>query len=107
MQLVPDWIKVYGPSQFEDIFHRKFHGPGFYLSDTDTLLVLPVGSDNEPTPETIWKQEQVNGTLYRVYVYNRAFAKLAFSVLAIAPVRGDHRTLGPKGRGLDVVMHLR
>lgn len=69
----------------------KFLGPGFYLTKTDTVLIVP---DGPLEPEKVWSKPQTNkpnDQSYRVYVYNCLFADTIFAHCAVAPVRVDER----------------
>lgn len=88
MQVEPDWTtNLTSPEEFQREFEMPYAGPGFYLADTDTLLVVPT---TQPASR-VWHKLQPKGEVIRVYVWNCAFHKTVFSVAAITPVRHDKR----------------
>lgn len=92
MQVCSDWRKVYSVEVMEaDLIGFKFHGPGLYLTKTDTILILPMPPNEPPTANNIWHVNQPEGTLYEVYVYNCLFTETIFSAIGVAPVRVDTR----------------
>jgi hypothetical protein len=71
----------------------KFNGPGFYLTDSDTLLIIPRrrGDKTQITVENVWCLEQPKGTLFSAHCFNSAFSDMIFSGVATTPVREDTR----------------
>ncbi len=71
----------------------EFTGPGFYLNDTITILILPHPSMDGPhDPLTVWHTAQPHED-FRAYVWNVPISQTIFSMVAVAPVRKDERTL--------------
>lgn len=52
MQIRPDWHQQVTHEQFEELFHIEFKGPGWYLSNTDSILVIPL-PPNGPANEKV------------------------------------------------------
>jgi len=73
--------------RIEQEFGIDFKGPGFYLSNTDTLLIIPLNTYIEKT----WHQTQPEDTQYYVEVWNTDFYNTIYAVIATAPVRVDDR----------------
>lgn len=72
---IPDWTEVCEPNQFEsEISGFKFNGPGWYLTKTDTVLVVPSNDHN-----------------YLFCVWNSGDTGHAFNQIVNAPVRLDAR----------------
>lgn len=96
-QTTPDWSKHYTVEAFNEEFGGsiRFTGPGFYCSNTDTLLVTPLPPDEGSTEETIWHQRQPEGTIYRVDCYNVPIEQTIFKVCTVAPMRVDKRFSTP------------
>lgn len=93
MQITPDWQKQYDVAGFEKDF-QTYLGPGFYLTQTDTVLVttVPIDGMTVLTVENIWNHSNgFDGQMLHVAVYNQPFANTIFSALAIAPTRRDTR----------------
>jgi hypothetical protein len=92
MQLTPDWRAFWRAEQFNRELHGlEFRGPGFYLDEGNTVLVIPQPPQNAATPSTVWNAEQPEGTLYEVNVYNCNFRETIFAATATAPIRYDTR----------------
>ena len=104
MQLEPDWTMINVTPEIieQQLKDFEFNGPGFYLTQEDTLLIVPsechqTKDDSQPikviTRKTIWDSVWPSVTLFDVYVYNSSFNHLLFSVIRTAPVRLDKRPL--------------
>lgn len=79
----PDWIHLYTINQMEeDLNPFKFKGVGWYLSNIDSMLILPYPVRYPYTPE-----------IYLVCVWNHCNAGQAFSWIANAPIHEDTRLL--------------
>jgi hypothetical protein len=93
--LTPDWELTGSWTKLEEDIGNgfEFKGPGSYLSDTDTLLILPVmrGDGTQITAENVWHQKQPAGTVFIACCYNQPFYLTALSVLATTPNRVDSR----------------
>lgn len=87
MQVKPDWQMDINKEQFEVQFKHKFEGPGFYLTKTDTLLLVPVRCDINK----IWHKVQ-ECDYFIAYVYNVPIQETIFYVQMPAPVRLDERS---------------
>ena len=97
VEFVPDWQRVWTAAKAEkELKNFKFKGPGWYITKTDTLLVVPV----EPFKVTVPHPEDVTTTWlapkhwapeqeFRFYVYNGRNPSASFNALANAPVRID------------------
>lgn len=99
----PDWQERVSPGVFEGTFKSPFKGPGFYLNDTDTLLIVP-DTEDDPDAGKYWHIEQPEGTTYLALVYNSPYQETLLSILATAPVRADTRGTDSL---LDKLRHLR
>lgn len=66
----------------------EIDGPGLYLSDTDTVLVLR--NDRRHSWNQGDKYDRENAA-YVAYFYNCRFDETIFSQIATAPVRSDKR----------------
>jgi hypothetical protein len=100
VQMHPDWTQDYASSQELEVDmmgHLNFRGPGLYLSDTDTLLVIPNRPDGDPTLDNIWNAEQPEGTRWTVHVWNCPFSETIFLAMGRVPVRMDGRNSGVNG----------
>lgn len=93
MQLEPDWRTLYSsPEDIEkDLPGFKFHGPGMYLTKTDTVIIIPRPPENAPTPENVWNIKQPEGTIWEFHCYNVPFQETIFAAIAIIPNRQDER----------------
>jgi hypothetical protein len=94
LSLIPDWSES---GTIEELSKRiedfAFSGPGFYLTKTDTLLVIPKqrGDQLEVDSENIWHMVQPEGTIFVAYCYRTPYHVTALSAIASAPVRDDKR----------------
>lgn len=87
MQFLPDWSdRSYTADRFEKAFApMKFSGAGFYLTNTDTVLVLPNPPKEEATHENIWRgREYWDGRdmLWEIHVWNSPLDKLVLNAAA-------------------------
>lgn len=97
LQVQCDWRTVGSLGRLHDYFGgetdfiKNFNGPGFYLTDTNTILVMVNDDDNNTEP---WNQpvDHDERTSYIWYVYNVPFHLTIFSAIAVAPNRYDGRT---------------
>jgi hypothetical protein len=87
MQFLPDWHQLWTIAEAEaQLKDFKFDGPGLYLTDTDTMVVMP----SDDTRQTIWKRRKPSvETKYHFYVYNCESSQVAW--LVTPPVRQDDR----------------
>jgi hypothetical protein len=95
----PDWTKRWTAREAEEQLHNfKFSGPGWYLSPSDTLLVVPdsdveyAGSYKDRVEKGPWRGKWPEDQLFWFIVYNGRDPSNSFNALANAPVRQDDRT---------------
>lgn len=85
----PDWFETnQTPEQIEQALswnHGTFTGPGFYLTNTDTVLITTGGDRYRYS----WTTEQPDGTLYDI-VWNNHFNNTIFA--STVPTRMDERS---------------
>lgn len=87
-QIVPSTSGNYIAKAFEDEFEIKFNGPGMYVSNTRTILVVPV----HRTYAEQWHQKsKMEDELFQVCVYNVAFEHTIFATIGGVPNRMDTR----------------
>lgn len=92
MQVGPDYTQTFiSGLQFSAYFGIEFKGPGFYLSEGDTVLVVPMPPQERPTAENVWNTGQEVGTIYAAHVWNCNYGATIFAVVSVAPVRVDKR----------------
>lgn len=94
----PDWARCWTASEAEhELANFKFSGPGWYVTKTDTLLVVPDGDvDVEYTgsyknnPERgPWKRARRAGQKFWFFVYDGRNPVDSFNAIANAPARVD------------------
>lgn len=92
----PDWDETGTWEELEESIGSgfKYHGPGIYLSDTDTLLIFTQerGDGRELTIKNAWQSYQPSGTIFVAYCYNRPYHETPFAIIASTPVREDTRS---------------
>jgi hypothetical protein len=88
-RLIPAYTAMLSPWAIFAEFKVDFQGPGFYLSPTNTMLVVP---DCEYGEEVTWDSRP--GTVYDVYVWDCPYEQTLFAALTAAPVRADTREIG-------------
>lgn len=93
MQFLPDYSLTTTPSEFglEHFDGLEFKGPGFYLSKTDTILVIPRPPQGPATADSIWNQTQPDGTIYECHVWNCPWHNLVLAAPTLPPTRSDSR----------------
>lgn len=92
MRFFTDWSRCYtSVKELETDLRISFSGPGFYLSPTDTLLIIGEPPDGPCTRENVWYAVQPDGTIWRAFVWNSPFEELIFSAIAPPPTRMDSR----------------
>lgn len=92
MEIKPDWYTTGTKKQIEEEIGDGFSlkGPGLYLSNNDTILVIMPNR----TPRTFWNQAVESDEYYSAIVYNSSFTETIFSVLTgCIPIREDSRDL--------------
>lgn len=93
IQFLPDWSEW---SQTTDQIKGvivDFCGPGFYLSDGDTALVLPT-RPKDHTGRSVWAYQQPQDQTWELHVWNTRIDNTLFPLLSRAPTRRDKRNLG-------------
>ena len=95
VQVNADWTTQFpsniAKEKLKEEFNLEFKGPGWYLTKTDSLLILPLPAEDKPNIETIWHAKQPAGTVFQIYVYNTQLSNTIFGVGRIAPTRVDNR----------------
>jgi hypothetical protein len=97
MQVTPDWSATYTAAEIEREFTNaeknrtfKFAGPGMYLTDTDTTLIVAEGVEAHEAGRWRrkgWPEDQK----FRVHVYNVSLEKTIFGQTGQVPNRLDDR----------------
>lgn len=86
-QVRPDWGGRYTAKEAErQLKNFEFKGPGAYLTETDTLIVVPVEVTNSP-----WQQCWPEAAVFEFNVYNCQFYETIFAVIGSLPSRLDTR----------------
>lgn len=90
-QVNSDWSATYTPEEFEKEFQQKFCGPGWYLTDLDSLLVIGNPPEDRPI-EKCWNAlpHWPKDTTWHVYVYNCTIELTIFGRVS-GPTRNDIR----------------
>lgn len=91
--LVPSYVEQHSQASFTKKFGLPWQGPGIYMTNNDTLLVMPVPPEVCPTNLDIWNNTQSFGTNFMVAMYYERFEHTILSVLAMAPARTDLRAM--------------
>ena len=97
VDFIPDWLRVWTAARAEkELKDFKFKGTGWYVTKTDTLLVVPVEplkllASVSRDADTIWlaKSHWAPEQEFRFYVYNGRNPSSSFNALINAPVRID------------------
>lgn len=93
MQVSADWIQDnVTPEWFADEFKMDFSGPGFYMTDTDTMLVVAFPPRHMPNDYMPWQSDQPAGTTFEVHVFNCPMADTIYGSVGLAAIRVDRRT---------------
>ncbi len=96
----PDWARCWTASEAEhELTNFKFLGPGWYLTKTDTMLVVPDGDVEYTGAEQVqnnpkrgpWKRAWRAGQKFWFFIYNGRNPVDSFNAIACAPVRVDER----------------
>lgn len=86
MRVKPDAVNLWTAEQVEKLGNIKFKGPGFYLGNEYTLLVVPNIEIMVPFDVFVWDQD----TEFNCHWYG---CKLQDTIFAIAiPLQFDGRT---------------
>lgn len=93
----PDWCKRLTATEAEEqLTNFRFLGPGWYVTQTDTLLVVPDADVKYPYPpgdakegpwHNLWHRDQK----FWFFVYSGRTPFEAFNALVNAPTRRDER----------------
>lgn len=78
----PDWRKIYTINELKFDLNVEFKGPGWYITKTDSMLIIPVDHNYKANP--IYD-------MYWVYVWNHLEALNAFKWIASAPIVEDSK----------------
>lgn len=92
LNFLPDWTHVWTAEEAEEqLSGFKFSGPGWYLTKSDSILVLPMrgGPGAELSVNNTWRQLRPKGERFTFMVYNGYNPCAAFNAVANAPVRLD------------------
>jgi hypothetical protein len=88
----PDWEETWTAAEAEhELDGFKFDGPGWYLTKTDAMLVVPCGR----LAANQWHQKGTEKESFRFYIYNGRHPGDAFNAIANAPVRLDEELTVP------------
>lgn len=94
--IFPDWDEEGTKKELQETIGDEFvwNGPGIYLTDTDTLLIVTKerADGNKVTVNNIWQGYQPPETVYVAYCYNRPYHETLFSAIASTPIREDSRS---------------
>jgi hypothetical protein len=90
VQVERDWVWVGTAGQLEKEIGNgfKFSGPGFYLTNTDTVLIIPREFDDR---DSMWKKTWPVDTVFVTFCWNTQHQNTIWSVCSLAPVRVDDR----------------
>lgn len=86
LQVAPDYQKSGTAEEIKQYMGLDITGPGWYLTKTDTALVICNRADDE----TRWHAKQPKDTLYVAYIWNCPFEWTVWGKQG-APVRLDTR----------------
>lgn len=91
IQAVPDWNMCRTAKQLEEeLINFKYAGPGFYLTDQDTLLVIPADREHGLR---FWSIGTSNlEERFYLLVFNVPFRETIFAAMGGAPTRKDDRS---------------
>jgi hypothetical protein len=90
IQVERDWVKVGTAAELEAAVGNgfKFKGPGFYLTDKDTVLIVPREFGDH---DNMWKQSWPADTVFVFFCWNAPHHETIWSVSCVAPVKVDDR----------------
>lgn len=89
INIEPDWSQLWtAPESEHQLADFTFLGPGWYLTKTDTMLVVP--DSNRPIFEN-WNSKRLPGEYFRFMIWNASNPVQAFNNIANAPVKVDTR----------------
>lgn len=85
---ISDWSKIYTAKAAEkDLKGFKFKGPGWYMTATDTILVVA----HQRTEKLFHPTEQLKDEEYTFYCWNDDQAVSRICALIQSPTRVDER----------------
>lgn len=88
LQVTPDWSMTGTMEDFsKECAPTVFDGPGLYLHNTTTALVMP---ESMPPDGVCWRHRWPKDAVFRLYVWGVPFHQTILS-RADAPVRVDDR----------------
>lgn len=89
---IPTWQKTWTAEEAENqLKNFKFSGPGWYLSDSDSMLVIPSDWEDchtSPMFKGIWTK----GDRFVFYMWNGFNPGYLFGEISYAPTRQDTRS---------------
>jgi hypothetical protein len=88
MQIGPDYEKIMTTSQFQDAFGIDFAGPGLYVTEKFTLIVVLRLPDGDTTRQNVWHAVQPEGTVYTVGYFSCHISQTLLGMRS-APTRYD------------------
>lgn len=92
LQVKPDWSTSYASTDaLETDLRFEYGGPGFYLWQDCTILVVARAPNGNP--ENCWDTEQPEHTVLSAYVWNYPFHETIFSQVIehLVPARLENR----------------
>lgn len=89
MSFKPDWSEIWTPKEAEyELKGFKFNGPGWYMTTTDAMLVVPI----DRKPLGFWNKTSDPNERYEFHVWLAgANPQELFNLIAHAPTREDDR----------------
>lgn len=83
-----DWRKTYTVKDAEyDLTGFEFNGPGWYFTDTETMLVVP----HDRSIDKWWHQRTDPNEVFTFYVWDNRSPIDAINAIVNAPTRQDER----------------
>lgn len=100
LQVVPDWSINGTVESIERYFGNgfKFSGTGFYLSNYQTILILPLPMNNRDvngtskSSKSIWRKDWDSEQIFQVNVYSVNISQTIFRVGGYPPAVVDNRS---------------
>lgn len=90
LDLVSDWEEnfdsTHDVSEYLSDFNIPYKGPGWYLTNTETILVIVYGLTDTP-----WAMKQPVETCFKLFYWSRPNVGSIFGEIANAPTRNDTR----------------
>lgn len=95
LPLTPDWSTIWtAPESEAQLEGFTFKGPGWYLTETDSMLVKPDSS--RPILQN-WTSKRLPGEHFHFLVWNNSNPCATFNNIVNAPVKVDTRPLHEGG----------